>query len=262
MADEYKRDKFLDKDKPPEPHVPKKPDITKIETPSYLQGDSPLKKLKKISQLDPEHPVKKYVVKRKIPSYTQYKLFYVPKFKEWVNTIIPEKFKINDDDEPRLIIPFLDRNKKLFGFQGRGFKKDGLRYVTIMLDENKPKVFGLDTINETGRIFVVEGPIDSLFLPNCVAMAGADIDLATIFPSVPPSQITVVMDNEPRNKQIVGRVDKYIDRGYNVCIWPDNIEQKDINDMVLAGLDPYHIIMTNTKQGLLAKAALTQWKKL
>ena len=262
MADEYKRDKFLDKDKPPEPHVPKKPDITKIETPSYLQGDSPLKKLKKISQLDPEHPVKKYVVKRKIPSYTQYKLFYVPKFKEWVNTIIPEKFKINDDDEPRLIIPFLDRNKKLFGFQGRGFKKDGLRYVTIMLDENKPKVFGLDTINETGRIFVVEGPIDSLFLPNCVAMAGADIDLATIFPRVPPSQITVVMDNEPRNKQIVGRVDKYIDKGYNVCIWPDNIEQKDINDMVLAGLDPYHIIMTNTKQGLLAKAALTQWKKI
>lgn len=259
LAEEYKRDKYLDKHKPaPTPKV----DITKIKTPTFMRGDSPLKSLKKISQLDPEHPVKKYVVKRRIPSQLHYKLFYAPKFKSWVNTIIPNKFEESNDDEPRLIIPFLDEQKRLFGFQGRGFKKDGIRYITIMMDPETPKIFGLDTVNRAGRIFVVEGPIDSMFLPNCVAMAGADVKLKDVFPNTPNDQFIIVMDNEPRNKQIVDRIDKYIDMGYNVCIWPELIEEKDINDMVLAGIDPYKIIMENTKVGLMAKAALTQWKRV
>ncbi len=131
-----------------------------------------------------------------------------------------------------------------------------------MIDESKPKVFGLDTINDKGKVFVVEGPIDSMFMPNCVAMAGSAINLAEIFPNKLRSEITVIMDNEPRNKDIVRQIDKYIDDGYNVCIWPDNIQEKDINDMVLAGLDPEWIIVQNTRNGLTAKAALSQWKKI
>lgn len=261
LAEEYKRDKFIDKNidnKEPKEEVR---DISKVTVPTFLKGNSPLKTIKKVSQLSPEHPAKKYVQKRKIPANVHYKLFYAPKFKEWVNTIIPEKFN-PENDEPRLIIPFLDREGNLFGFQGRSFRKDGIRYITIMIDESKPKVFGLDSVNENGKVFVVEGPIDSMFLPNCVAMAGSSVKLEDVFPNKPKNEIVVVMDNEPRNKDIVNTIDKYIDEGYSVCIWPEDIHQKDINDMVLEGLDPEWIIVQNTRSGLIAKAALSQWKKI
>lgn len=261
LAEEYKRDKFLEKGQELPLDKEEVPDISKIVVPTFLQGNSPLKQLKKVSQLRPDHPVKKYVQKRGIPSNYHYKLFYAPKFKEWVNTIIPEKFNV-ENDEPRLIIPFLDEDGNLFGFQGRSFRKDGIRYITIMIDESKPKVYGLDTVNEKGKIFVVEGPIDSMFLPNCVAMAGSSVKIESVFPTKLKNEIVVVMDNEPRNKQIVERIDKYIDEGYNVCVWPEHVVEKDINDMVLAGLDPETIIQQNTFSGLIAKTKLIQWKKI
>jgi hypothetical protein len=263
LSEQYVRERFLERNTPEQPEKKEeKPDISKIVVPQFLKGDSPLKQLKKISQLDAEHPVKKYVQKRQIPASVHYKLFYAPKFKAWVNTIIPEKFDLESGDEPRLIIPFLDKDGNLFGFQGRSFKPDGIRYITIMIDESKPKVFGLDTVNEKGKIYVVEGPIDSMFMPNCIAMAGSSVNLSNVFPNKPREEIVVVMDNEPRNGQIVKQIDKYIDEGYSVCIWPEDIAEKDINDMVLHGLDPEMIIVQNVRSGLMAKAALSQWKKI
>ena len=261
LAEEYKRDKFIDKNVDKKEQTEEPRDISKITVPTFMKGSSPLKAIKKISQLNPEHPAKKYVQNRRIPPNVHYKLFYAPKFKEWVNTIIPEKFK-PENDEPRLIIPFLDQDGNLFGFQGRSFRKDGIRYITIMIDETKPKVFGLDTVNPDGKVFVVEGPIDSLFLPNCIAMAGSSVKLEDVFPNKLKNEIVVVMDNEPRNKDIVNTIDKYIDEGYSVCIWPEEVHQKDINDMVLDGLDPEWIIQQNIRSGLIAKAALSQWKKI
>lgn len=234
-------------------------DISKFTQPSFMK-DSPLKRLKKISQLEWDHPVKTYVNNRKIPSKFHYKLFYTPKFKRFVNSIIPNKFETETGDEPRLIIPFLDADKNCFGFQGRSFKKDGIRYITIMLDYSKPKVFGLDDVNLDQRVYVVEGPIDSMFIDNCIAMAGSDSGFIGSFPD-----FVVVMDNEPRNKQIVERIEKCIDLGYNVCIWPDGLEHKDINDMVLAGIEPTKIkemIDSNTYHGLQAKMRMVSWRKV
>ena len=263
LSEQFKRERFLEKvaihEKPPEP------DIAKVVVPKYLKGNEPLKQLKKISQLDPSHPAKKYVIGRKLPSNTHFKLFYAPKFNAWVNTIVPEKFSEEQlkHDEPRLIIPLIGMDGNLFGFQGRSFKKNTqLRYITIMLDHLRPKVFGLDTVVPTGIVWCVEGPLDSLFLPNCLAMAGADVDLNTVLPGKPANEFVVIMDNEPRNEQIVNRIEKSINKGYNVCIWPDDLPYKDINDMVLAGVDPEKIIRENTKSGLMALAALTQWKKI
>lgn len=263
LSEQYKRDRFLERnqiaEKPPEP------DIAKVVVPKYLRGSEPLKAIKKISQLAVDHPAKLYVQKRKIPSSAHYKLFYAPKFYAWTNTIVPEKFSEEQlkYDEPRLIIPFIDQKGELFGFQGRSFKKNAtLRYISIMIDPMKTKVFGLDTIDPAGVVWCVEGPIDSLFLPNCIAMAGADVDLNTILPNKPASEFVVIMDNEPRNEQIVSRIENSIKRGYNVCIWPSDLIYKDVNDMVLNGLDPEAIIRENTKSGLTALAALTQWKKV
>jgi transcription elongation factor Elf1 len=255
---EYKLDSI--KDSPSKPI--KQPHYAFFEKPKFSTG--PLKTLKKISSLRETHGAKQYVVERKIPVDKHHTLYYCPKFYAWVNSIVPGKFsdKVLAYDEPRLIIPFLDQQGELFGFQGRSFRKNtDLRYITIMLDENKPKVFGLNTVDFTKPFFVVEGPIDSLFLPNCIAMAGSDVDLS-LFPS---EKMTVVYDNEPRNKEIILKMEKAIEQGYRVCVWPQTIEYKDINDMLMKGGmssgQIRELISSNSSNGLRAKLALTVWKK-
>ena len=224
----------------------------------------PLKQLKRVSQLSPSHPAKLYIERRKIPSKMHYKLFYAPSFKRWVNTLIPGKFEHEDNDEPRLVIPFLDRSGTLYGFQGRSFKPDGLRYITIMLDDSQPKIFGWDTVDLAQPVYVVEGPIDSMFVDNCVAMAGSDMSQACSKLSLDPQRTTVVMDNEPRNKQIVDRMRKFVSSGFKVCVWPQHIKEKDINDMILAGLssvDLKLVIDENAFRGLRAEMELVHWSK-
>lgn len=256
---EYKTEKYLER----QVQQPTKPDITKIERPRYLKG-SPLRSLKKISQLPHDHPAKLYVVHRRIPPEVQYKLFYCPRFKQWVNSFIPEKFSTEDGDEPRLILPFLDKEGECFGFQGRSFKKDGIRYITIILDDSKPKIFGLDTVDFTKTFYIVEGPIDSLFLDNAVAMAGADLGIDKICGQDLALQNCVyVYDNEPRNVQIVKKMEQIVNRGYNIVIWPSSIEGvKDINDMVLEGYDPKGMVKEFQFKGLEARLKFVEWKKV
>jgi transcription elongation factor Elf1 len=232
------------------------PEEFKTNTPKIMTD--PLKKIKKISQLQPDHPVKKYIQKRKIPSHQHYRLFYAPKFMQWINSNLPGKFQNTDKDHPRLILPFIDKKGVCFGLTGRGFDPDGLRYLTIMF-QDKPKIFGLDKVDFNKPYFVVEGPIDSLFLNNAVAMAGADGSFEGIDN---PSNATFVFDNEPRNKEIHKRIERLIRQGMSVCIWPTNIQQKDINDMVLAGIqDIESIIRANTYKGLEANLKLAMWRK-
>lgn len=258
---EYTQETFLAKHDSNH-NVDKQPDITKFSRPQFLK-DSPLKELKKISQIDWRHPAKAYVDKRMLPSASHHKLFYAPKFKTWVNSFIPEKFKF-DKDEPRLIIPFLDEEKNCFGFQGRAFLDVGPRYITIMLDDTKPKVFGLDSVDMTKRFYITEGPIDSLFLPNAIAMAGADLNISWIDKNNRKNAV-FVYDNEPRNKDIIKRMEKVIELGHNICIWPASMIQKDINDMVLAGhsaADVQRLIDKHACEGLEAKLALMMWRKV
>ena len=237
--------------------------VDKMKTPVFVKNTG-LKDLQKVSQLKAEHPVKQYISKRLIPSDTHHKLFYVKKFKTWVNTMLPDKFEDVENDEPRLILPFLDKDKTLFGFQGRSFKKTGIRYITIILNENQPKIFGLDTMDPSKDIYVVEGPIDSLFLPNGIASAGGDLISPLQLLDVQKERFVVVYDNEPRNKDTVKHIEKAIDAGYRVCIWPTVMEQKDINDMVLAvyNIDKVkEIINECTYAGPTAKLHLALWRK-
>lgn len=235
----------------------------KMKPPVFVK-ESQLAELIKVSKLKPDHPVKQWVDGRLIPTSSHYKLFYSKKFASWVNSIIPDKFKAEVENEPRLVIPFLDENKKLFGFQGRSFKKNGLRYITIMLDESKPKIFGMDTVDRTKDIYLVEGPIDSLFIPNAIASAGSDLISQLLLTDLPKDSMVVIYDNEPRNKEIVKKVEKTIEAGYRVCIWPRSIEHKDINDMVLAGYTPEQvkeIIDECTYSGPTAKLHFALWRR-
>ena len=184
------------------------------------------------------------------------KFYYTDKFKAWVNTIV-EKFDNIEYDEPRIIIPLIYENQ-LIGFQGRALGPNSVKYITIMLEENAPKVYGIDKINEKEPIYIVEGPFDSHFLDNSVAMVGADLDTRPFG----WSNYIWVFDNEPRNREIVNRISKTIDRGEQVVIWPNNILEKDLNDMVLSGHDVQPVIKSNTYVGLEAKLKFNTWKRI
>jgi len=222
--------------------------------------------IKKISQLNHDHQAKIYIDNRLIPPNKHYMLYYVPRFCAWVNTFVENKFSAESLklDEPRIVLPFIDEKGYVFGFQGRSYLNSShkLRYITIMLDQTKPKLFGLNKIDLTKKIYCVEGPIDSLFISNCIALAGADGDLEKI---ADKRSLVMVYDNEPRNFDIVKKINKCIDNNYNVVIWPKDIEHKDINDMVIAGLSVdniMNIIDNNTYRGLSAKIKFNEWKRI
>lgn len=253
MYNEYITDKF----KNDTISKPTKPDI-EIKKPIFKDAGH-LKKIKKISQLQHDHPVRQYIDKRQIPTNQHYRLYYAPKFKTWINSIIPNKFPKFQKDEPRLVLPFFDENGNLFGVSARGFDPNGLRYITIMFDETKDKIFGLDKVDFTKPYFVVEGGIDSLFLNNAIAMAGADGNIK-VLKNI--ENATFVFDSEPRNTEIRKRMERLIGQGYQVCIWPHNLPGKDINEMFLNGVENIEqIIRDNTYRGLEGQLRLTAWRK-
>jgi transcription elongation factor Elf1 len=196
---------------------------------------------------------KEYLENRKLDPN---KFYYAPKFKEWVNSL-KKTFDNTTYDEPRIVIPIYYQ-KNLIGLQGRSLGSSKVKYITIMLDEEGPKIYGLDEIDKTKPIYVTEGPFDSTFIPNAIALCGADGDLTKWGISSP----IWIYDNEPRNKEITERIAKTIQRGDKVVIWPSNITEKDINDMILAGLDVKSVIELNTYSGLEAKLKFTTWKKI
>jgi len=215
--------------------------------------------LQSIADLNKKHAAREYLEKRLIPQDKLSSLFYTERFKTWINSKKPNTFQSLQNDRPRIIIPLIDKDGKWFGVQGRSLLPNStMRYITIIFDEDKQKVFGLNNVNESEPIYIVEGPIDSLFLDNSVAMVGSDVDPRTYS----WSDYIWVYDNEPRNRQIVERLAKSIDRGDKVVIWPQSVTKKDINDMILVGLDPQKIIQNNTYQGIQAKIKLTEWKRV
>jgi len=195
---------------------------------------------------------KKYLEDRKI---NPDKFYYTDKFKSWTNS----QKKTFDDvskDEPRIIIPLFYQDT-LVGFQGRALGSSKIKYITVMLNDDAPKIYGLDEIQKDKTVYITEGPFDSTFIRNAIAMCGADADISNWGISNP----VWIYDNEPRNTEITARISRTIDRGERVVIWPSGITQKDINDMVLSGLDVQSVIELNTYSGLEAKLKFTTWKK-
>ncbi len=218
--------------------------------------------LPKISQLQFDHKAKRYIDQRQIPTDRHYLLYYASHFNRWVNTLIPGKLD-ERYDEPRLVIPFFDVAGNLIGAQGRTLKDSPLRYITIMTTEHA-KIYGLERVDLNRKIYVTEGPIDSLFLDNAIATADSDLSRKLESVCQDKHQFVLVFDNEPRNKEIVLLMQRAIGRGYSVCFWPDSIVQKDINDMVLSGMtkaDLHRIIDQNTYNGLRAEYQLSVWKR-
>jgi len=229
--------------------------------PTKFKDQTPIDDLKSIKDLPEDHPARLYCDNRKIPEKCFDKLFLSDKFMTLVNEVKPNTYKVIKD-HPRLIIPFYDTTGKVFAFQGRAFGKEQPKYLTIKLDENKQKVYGLDKVNFQQPIYITEGPIDSLFIDNCLAAGGADLFLKN---KIPNENITYIFDNEPRNKEIVKRMYKVIEQNFNVVIWPEDLQLKDVNDMIMSGLTKLElqdIISNNTYSKLSALTKLKYWKKI
>jgi len=238
--------------------------VDKLKPKKYEQSII-LKDLKKVSQLPSNHIVKKFVTKRKIPTTFHHKLYACPNFMEFTNKIITNKFSKDalNHDEARLLIPFINSNQEIHAFQGRAVHiNSDIRYITIVIDETIPKVYGLDTVNFNIPVRVFEGPIDSMFISNSISTAGGDLGSIKGFDR---ESLIIVYDNEPRSIETIKKLDKTINQGYKVCIWPNNIQQKDVNDMILAGYSATEIegiIDKNTYSNLTAKLMLSKWRKI
>ena len=201
-----------------------------------------------------ENPdARSYLERRKL---NPYKFYYTEKFKEWTNSL-KLTFDSTIKDEPRIIIPLFYQDT-LVGFQGRALSPSKIKYITVMLNDDAPKIYGLDEIEKSKTVYITEGPFDSTFIRNSIAMCGADgdIDKWNI------SRRVWIYDNEPRNTEIVRRIQSKIESGESVVIYPNTVTQKDINDMVLSGLDVQSMIESNTYSGLEAKLKFTTWKKI
>lgn len=211
----------------------------------------------RLDKLPDDNEAVVYCKNRKIAVEKFSTLYYIQSVKDIVK-IAPQYDAIRTS-EPRLLIPFYDENNNLTGVTMRALRNESLRYIMVKLSENKPLIFGMNSVDKTKNINVVEGPIDSLFLDNAIACNGTSFGkLETL--DLPKDNITVIFDNQPRNTEVCKLVEKYVNLDYKVCIWPCNIEQKDVNDMISAGHDVKTIINDNTYKGLLAKLKFSEWR--
>ena len=224
-----------------------------VEEPTF-QFEEPKFKQKLDLPKASENPIaKQYLERRKLDPN---KFYYTDKFKAWTNTL-KETFDDVKYDEARIIIPLFYKDN-LVGFQGRSLGPNKVKYITVMINDEAPKIYGLDTIRKDAPVFVTEGPIDSTFIRNSIAMCGADGDVGKWGVSTP----IWVYDNEPRSKEITARISKTIASGGSVVIFPSNIHEKDINDMVLAGHDVQSIVESNIYKGLEANLQFNTWKRI
>lgn len=221
----------------------------------------------RIDLLPDDHPCKQYVVSRLIPRDKIPLLYYVDDFKTFVNQIIPGKFKVGKtyfcDKEPRLIIPYFNNHGKCVMFQGRALDSDNpIRYFTIKIDEDAPLVYGLDRVNYSKQIYCTEGPLDSLFLPNCLAVSGSSYHDSIV--EQLKTNIIIVPDNERRNANVTKQIGSMIERGYKVCLWPEGLNFKDINEAIQKGWTSdqlVDIINNHVVQGLSGIIKFKLWKR-
>lgn len=232
-----------------------------FEQPVFKSSEQKLldKILKRLDTLPEDNEAVVFCKDRKIPTAQFDRLYYIENIKNIIqlNNTYKESIK---GEEPRLVIPFYDITGQLTGVTCRALRGEALRYITIKVKDNAPLIFGYEKLNKNKNIMVVEGPIDSLFIDNCIAVAGTSFSkISTLGLDI--KKIIMVFDNQPRNKEVCKVIEKNIDQGYNVVIWPQTLEEKDINEMILSGADVSTIISKNTFQGLTAKAKFIAWKR-
>jgi transcription elongation factor Elf1 len=211
----------------------------------------------RLDKLAPDHAAVKYCLGRKIPRNKFSEIYYI----DDVSKIdqLSEKYKEKiTSKEGRIVLPFYNRNGVLVGVTLRAIEDLPLKYISIKLNDDAMLIFNYEGMDVTKQVYCVEGPLDSLFLDNCVAANGSDMKKMG---KILPKNTIYIFDNQPRNKEIVRLVRAHVLSGYKVCIWPEDLNEKDINEMVMNGLDPKKIISENVYWGLEAQLKFSNWNK-
>ena len=227
-----------------------------VEEPKFVFKAPKFKERVKLPKCSEDPRPEGYLAARKL---NPDKFYFAEEFKKYVNSK-KKVFESTKHDEPRIIIP-LYYKESLIGIQGRSMdfgNPNSVKYITVMFNDDAPKIYGLDNIRTDAPVYITEGPFDSTLIRNAIAMCGADLDISRWGISNP----VWIYDNEPRNREITNRIAKTIDAGDSVVIWPNGIDDKDINDMVMSGLDVQSVIDSNTYSGLEAQLKFTTWKKI
>ena len=217
------------------------------------------------SNLSSEHFCLAYLKNRQIPKEFYSQLLFTSHYKKFIDALVPNHGKKLIDDA-RVIIPFYDVYNNLIAVSGRALETSDktLRYITIRTTDSEEKlVFGMDRVSVHEPVRVVEGPLDSLFVKNCVA--SADANLAIVAENISAGKKVLIFDNEPRNKEIVKLMQESIKSNHNIVIWPNTIQAKDVNEMVMSGIsvgEIESIISSNTFNGLQAQTKFVFWKKV
>jgi len=234
------------------------PRFGKLETATYTTAE-------RCDMLPAGHFCRTYLEKRLVPKELFNKLYFTSNYEKYCDEVYPNHGKDITPDA-RLVIPFYDEWNSLAGVSGRALTTadNKLRYVTIKTNDSPNKlIYGLDRIDFTKPVKIVEGPIDSLFLNNCLASGDSSIHVTAKY--FEAKEKILIFDNEPRNKEIVKLMQDAIKLGHNIVIWPDVMPGKDINEMVMNGISPDEIekiISKNTVNGLEAQAKFVFWKKV
>ena len=258
LYNQYKLERYKEKDNRQSNTATKfvyKPDF------SEYQKD-PLDNVKRIKDLPFFSNPVQYIVKRQIPMEIARELCYVDNIQK-LEDLFPEYKNRLIGKEERILIPCYTRDKKLIGLTCRGINNDRLRYVTIKAIKDHPLVFGLDKVDISKTIYVLEGPIDSMFVDNSISVGGSDFKRIANFAA--KDMFVMVYDNQPRNKELISIMERSIDDGYKVVIWPNKIKEKDINEMILAGMgkdEVIRIINSNACSNLTAKLKFKEWRKI
>lgn len=220
----------------------------------------------KVLDLSKEHFAKKYVLDRQIPEEYVSELYFTENFCEFIKELYPHVNKYDNlpQNDQRVVLLFKNKDGEVLGAQGRSLFITKMRYITIRRDDSTRLIYGLENHTLSQKTYIVEGPFDSMFLPNCLAAATSDLlGVESHFGKI--DNCVYVFDNEPRNREIVKIMCKAIRNNKTICIWPESIKQKDINDMVLSGMSKEQIkeiIDNNSFSGIEAELKITSWQKI
>lgn len=236
--------------------------IVTFEEPKFKTSDEKLidRLLDRVDTLPSDHEAVLFCKQRQIPENKYQFIYYIDNIKDIVQLNQDYKESIKGE-EPRIVLPFFDTNGQLTGVTCRALRGEALRYITVKIKDQVPLIFGINEVIKSKIVYVVEGPIDSLFLDNAIAVAGTSLNKSRII-DVPNDSLVYIYDNQPRNKELCKIMERTIDQGHSIVIWPQNISEKDINEMIIGGKNVKKIIKDNTFNGLTAKAKFIGWKRV
>lgn len=244
-------------------HSPvEKPDFEELKGNAFEHFASKPKTLSltRVSDLPDSHHAKDYILNRRIPEKFWNEIYFTENFKDFMDTDFPDHGKADLPEDDRVVLLFTDEQGNPMVVAGRALGNSKMRYISVKVAEHDRKLFGTHRLNTKVPAYVVEGQFDSMFVDNCVATGDSHlVGAVELYPKV---DWTLIFDNEPRNREIARQLEDAIDKGCKVCIFPSDLPYKDINDMVIGGVDVMKLIAENTVQGIPAMLKFMQWKRV